>query len=251
MQGGESYIEGHSGMTNHWYKSWKAGLVLVAVLLAAMAVPALGASNKDSLDLAKVLSHMDKSSKHLKTLSANLEYTKVTVIVNDHSTDSGKIYFRNDRSPDFLIDFREPAKKVILFKNDKAELYNPMINQITEYNLSKHASLIQEFLLLGFGTDSKEMERVYKVRYLKEEQLGGDTTAVLELTPRAESLAAQLSKVQLWVSEESWLPVQQKFFQPDGDYAIARYSSVEVNRYLPSSTFKIRAPKNVRRVKMP
>ena len=53
---------------------------------------------------------------------------------------------------------------------------------------------------------------------MTEEELDGDTTAVLELTPRKEKIAAQLTKIQLWISEESWLPVQQKFFEPGGDY---------------------------------
>ncbi len=220
-------------------------------LLVATALPGLGASKKGLLDLDKVLSHMNESAKHLKTLSANLDYTKVTVIVNDHSTETGKIYFRNAKSPDVLIDFKEPAAKVILFKKDKAEIYQPLINQIAEYDLSKHSSLVQQFLLLGFGTDSKEIQKVYEVKYLREEQLGGDRTAVLELTPLKKGVAAQLAKVELWISEESWLPVQQKFYEPDGDYAVARYSSVEVNRNLPSSTFRIHAAKDVRRVKVP
>lgn len=237
-------------MIRHGNRSKTIGLILAVLLAGASALPALGASKKEELDLKKVFSHMNKSAKHLKTLSANISYTKVTVLVNDFSTETGKMYFRNQRTPDVLIDFKKPSAKVILFKKDKAEIFNPMINQITEYDLSKHSSLVQQFLLLGFGTDSKEMEKVYQVKYLREEQLGGTTTAVLELTPLKKKVAAQLSKIELWISEESWLPVQQKFYQPDGDYAIAHYTNVEVNRYLPSSTFKIRAPKDVHRVKM-
>ncbi|MBI1984397.1 MAG: hypothetical protein HYS61_09380, partial [Acidobacteria bacterium] len=82
------------------------------------------------------------------------------------------------------------------------------------------------------------------------EVLDGDTTAIVELTPLKENVAAQLSKIHLWVSEESWLPVQQKFFQPGGDYFIARYTQVRVNRRLPSSTFEIPAAKDAKRVKM-
>ncbi len=194
---------------------------------------------------------MNERSKQLRTLSADLAYTKVTVLVNNFSTDSGKMYFRNSKSPDVLINFEKPAPKIILFKDDKAEIYEPRINQIQEYDLRKHSSLIQQLFLLGFGTDSREMQKVYDVKYLREEQLGGDTTAVLELTPRKASLAAQLSKIQLWISEESWLPIQQKFFEAGGDYSIARYTSVVVNRRLPSSTFAIPAAKGAKRVRMP
>ena len=224
--------------------------MLAFFLLGMIPLPAIAKTKNARLDLAQILSHMNESAKHLKTLSADLEYTKVTVLVNDFSTESGQMYFRNAKSPDILINFKTPAPKVIVFKKNKAEIYQPKINQIQEFDLSKHSSLIQQFLLLGFGTDSKEMRKVYDVKYLKEEQLGGDTTALLELIPREESLAAQLSKIHLWISEESWLPVQQKFFEAGGDYSVARYSSVKVNRNLPSSTFQIHAAKGVKRVKM-
>jgi outer membrane lipoprotein-sorting protein len=238
-------------MIMYRFTSKSAGIILTFVLLGLIPLSAAAASKKERLDLSQIFSHMNQSAKHLKTLSADLAYTKVTVLVNDFSTESGKMYFRNLKSPDILIDFQTPAPKVILFRKNKAEIYQPRINQIQEYDLSKHASLVQQFLLLGFGTSSKEMQEVYEVKYLKEDQLGNDTTAVLELTPRKASLAAQLSKIQLWISEESWLPVQQKFFEAGGDYSIARYSSVKVNRNLPSSTFRIREAKGAKRVKMP
>jgi outer membrane lipoprotein-sorting protein len=238
-------------MIMHGFRSKNAGLILALILLVATPLTGLAASKKDRLDLAQIFSHINESAKRLKTLSADLAYTKVTVLVNDFSTESGKMYFRNSKSPDILIDFKTPAAKVILFKKDKAEIYQPLINQIQEYDLSQHASLVQQFLLLGFGTDSKEMEKVYEVKYMKEEQLGGDTTALLELTPRKQGLAAQLSKVQLWISEDSWLPIQQKFFEAGGDYSIARYSSVKVNRNLASSIFQIHAAKGAKRVNMP
>lgn len=227
-----------------------AGHLLAIFLLALVPLPVFAKSKKDRLELNQIFSHMNESAKRLKTLSADLEYTKVTVLVNDFATESGQMYYRNAKSPDILIDFKKPAPKVILFRKDKAEIYQPIINQIQEFDLSKHSGLIQQFLLLGFGTNSKDLQKVYQVKYLKEEQLGGDTTVLLELTPREENLAAQLSKIQLWISEESWLPVQQKFFEASGDYSVARYSSVKVNRNLPSSTFQLHGAKGAKRVKM-
>lgn len=218
-------------------------------LLVVAALPVFSQGRNERLDLDRVFSHTDQIAKHLKTLSANLEYTKVTVLVNDFATESGEMYFRNGKTPDILIDFKTPAPKIILFKKDKAQIYQPRINELQEFDLSKHSQLIQQFLLLGFGTESKDMQKVYAVKYLREDELNGDTTAILELTPREQKLASQLSKVQLWISEKSWLPVQQKFFEAGGDYSVARYSSVMINRNLPSSTFQLHVAKTAKRVK--
>ena len=132
----------------------------------------------------------------------------------------------------------------------KAEMYLPKINQIQEYDLSHHSEIVQQYLLLGFGTESNPLRKAYDVKLVGEEDVNGDTTAVLELTPLKANVAAQIAKVSLWINEESWLPVEQKFFEPGGDYLETKYTSVVVNRDLPSSIFEIPAAKGAKRVKM-
>lgn len=200
--------------------------------------------------MAEILSRMNDSAKRLKTVSASLEYTKVTALVNDKSTESGQLFFHKSKNSEILILILKPEPKTILFKKNKAEIFMPKINQVQEYNLEERSGLVQQFLLLGFGTESDKLKKDYDLRFVAEEELDGDTTAVLELIPRSESTAAQLTKVQLWISEESWIPVQQKFFQPGGDYFLARYTAVKVNRQLPASTFQIDAAKDAKRVKI-
>ena len=185
------------------------------------------------LTVTEILSQMNEASKSLKTVSANLEYTKVTVLVDDKSTESGQLFFRKGKTPEIRIDIQKPESKIILFKKNRGEIYLPKINQIQEYDLEQKSDLVQQFLLLGFGTDTNELKKTYDVKYLREEDLADDTTALLELMPRKGNVAAQISKIQIWVSEESWLPTQQKFFEGGGDYLIATYSGVKVNRVLP------------------
>jgi outer membrane lipoprotein carrier protein len=230
----------------------RAGRVLLAVLTIASAASGAPRHKRGRVPpaLGEILARMDEASKHLKTVSANLEYTKVTVVVNDRSTQYGKLYYRNSKSPEILLDFEKPDAKMILFKKNKGEIYLPKINQVQEYDLSHHSEIVQQFLLLGFGTESSSLKKAYDVKLIGEEEVNGDTTAVLELAPQKASVAAQIAKVQLWISEGSWLPVEQKFFEPDGDYLETKYTSVVVNRELPSSIFEIPAAKGAKRVKM-
>jgi outer membrane lipoprotein-sorting protein len=226
---------------------------LVAAFLAPLDSGALApVPRKGKLppDLTEILSRMNDAAKRLKSLSANLEYTKVTVLVNDKSKEEGRLFFRQGKPPEIRIEFQQPESKIILFKKNKAEIYLPKINQLQEFSLEQKSGLVEEFLLLGFGSETGELKKSYLLKYLKEEDLDGDTTSVLELTPRKASLASQLDKIQMWVSEESWLPSQQQFFEPGGDYLIARYRAVKVNLKMPSSTFEIHPAEGVKRVKM-
>jgi len=231
-------------------------LTLVAVLLAPLSSGAgtpLPRKGKLPPDLSEILSRMDDAGKRLRTLSANLEYTKVTVLVNDKSTEEGRLFFskgNKGKGQEIRVEMQQPESKVILFKNNKAEIYLPKINQIQEYNLQQKTGLVEEFLLLGFGAETGDLTKSYNVKYLKEEELGGETTAVLELVPRKQSVAAQLTKIQMWVSEDSWMPAQQQFFEPGGDYMIARYTAIKVNLKFPPSTFDIPPSAGAKVVKM-
>ncbi len=216
----------------------------VAILTPSAAGRAFGRFRKHKVPpgLADILPRMNDSANRLKTLSADLEYTKVTVLVDDKSTQTGEIYYEKGKTPTLKIDFKKPDPKTILIKNNKADIYVPATNLIQEYDLKKHSALLEGLLLLGFGTNAAELQKLYNLKLIDEEDVGEDTTVALELTPKNEDVAAQLTKVELWISEESWLPIQQKFFEPGGDYLVTRYTSVKVNRQLPDSAFEINAP---------
>jgi outer membrane lipoprotein-sorting protein len=217
-------------------------LLFAAGLLAPMrtgAVLPFPRKGKLPPDLSEILSRMNDAAKRLRTLSANLTYTNVTVLVNDKSTEEGRLFFRKGKSPEIRIEMQPPGSKVILFKKNKAEYYLPKINQVQEYNLEQKSGLVEEFFLLGFGAETGDLKKSYNLKYLKEEDLDGETTAVLELTPRKESIASQVTKIQMWVSEDSWLPAQQEFFKPGGDYLIARYTAIKVNLKFPPSAFDL------------
>jgi outer membrane lipoprotein-sorting protein len=231
-------------------------LTLVAVLLTPLPSGAgtpFPRKGKVPPDLSEILSRMDDAGRRLRSLTANLEYTKVTVLVNDKSTEEGRLFLskgNKGKGQEIRVEMQQPESKVILFKNNKAEIYLPKINQIQEYNLQQKTGLVEEFLLLGFGAETGDLTKSYNVKYLKEEELGGETTAVLELVPRKQSVAAQLTKIQMWVSEDSWMPAQQQFFEPGGDYMIARYTAIKVNLKFPPSTFDIPPSAGAKVVKM-
>lgn len=185
---------------------------------------------------------MNDAAKRLKTVTANLDYTTVTVLVNDRETEIGTFFFDNPKNPEILINFTKPDPKVFLYRHNEAQIYYPKLNRIEQYNLQTQSGLIQQFLLLGFGTDANALKQNYDVSLMDEEDLEGESTIVLNLVPKQPQVKNQLTKIQLWVSEDSWLPAQQQFFEPDGDYLIAHYTDTKVNRPLPGSTFQIHAP---------
>jgi outer membrane lipoprotein-sorting protein len=80
-----------------------------------------------------------------------------------------------------------------------------------------------------------------------EDTLDGRKMAVLELVPNNEDAQKQINKIQIWVDEASWLPVQQKFFETgSGDYFISRYTNVLENLKISDNKFKPDWPKGTK-----
>ena len=78
-------------------KTW-VSVLLAGAMTLALAPPASARKGRHHTDLAEILSQMNEASKRLKTVSANLDYTKVTVLVNDKSTESGQLFFRKGKT---------------------------------------------------------------------------------------------------------------------------------------------------------
>ena len=64
-------------------------------------------------------------------------------------------------------DISEPDKKCILYSGGKVQVYQPKIDQVTEYNPGKSRSDLESFLVLGFGGTTRSQVRD-GVRRLRE-----------------------------------------------------------------------------------
>ena len=205
-------------------------------------------SQQNNATLEGVLKQLDMEAADFHSLTADLERTKVTVVVNDKSTESGKIFVRRDDK--MRIELTQPDPRTILRDGDDFYIYNPKIHRVEEYNLGKKKSLVDQFLLLGFGTAGSELKKSYSINLQGEETLDNRKVVLLELLPKSDDVRNQLSKIQLWIDEITWLPAQQKFYETgSGDYFIIQYKNIARNVRIADSEFKPHWPHGTTRLK--
>lgn len=221
--------------------------VLLSTSVAAVVIPctsrATQGGNKPNLDY--VLSMMDRSAEDFKSLTAAIEHVKYTAVVKDTSTEAGEIFVRKDSK--MRIDFQSPDPRTIIRNGDNLYIYTPKINRVEEYNIGKNRALADQYLALGFGTRTDNLRKNYAVTLTGEEDLDGHKAAILELVPRSDDVRKQISRIEMWVDEASWLPVQQKFFEAgSGDYFISHYTKVMKNLKLGDGKFKPDWPKGTK-----
>jgi len=201
--------------------------------------------NRMSWTTEGVLTMMDKAAKDFHSLTADIEKVKYTAVVKDTSTETGQIFVRHDDK--MRIDLQKPDPKTILRNGDALYIFTPKINRVEEYNIGKHRDMAEQYLALGFGTKGEALKKNYLVTVLREEDFDSHKTVVLELTPKSEQARNQISKIEMWVDEASWIPVQEKFFETgSGDYFLSHYTHVMKNLKIGDGKFKADWPKGAK-----
>ena len=209
----------------------------------AFCLAALGSSTDE------VLLKMDKSAPAFKAMSGNISQSNYTKVLDETTTETGQISLKKVGPKDLavLIDFTKPNPRTVAFRGRKAEIYYPKLKSVQEYDLGKRSDLLDQFLLVGFGTTGKDLKANYTVKLLGDETVGGQKTHRLELTPGESVRIEKLQKLELWVSADGAYPVQQKFIQRSGDYYLITYTDVQLNPQLGDEAFKLNLPKGVKR----
>jgi outer membrane lipoprotein-sorting protein len=222
--------------------------LLFLFLLFAGTVTSVSRAQGTTWTTDSVLDMMDKSARDFHTLTADIEHIKYTDVVKDTSTETGKLVVRRDQK--MRIEFLQPDRRTILRNGDSLFVFTPKINRVEEYDLGKNREMVDQYVLLGFGTKSENVRKSYLVSLIKEAELDHKKVVLLELTPKSDQVRKQIARIQMWVDEASWLPVQQKFFESGSqDYLIFHYTNVMKNLKIDDGRFKQDWPKGASRTK--
>src|SRR3569832_747688 len=100
-------------------------------------------------NLEGILSDMDKAAAGFKGAQADFVWDQFSKVVNDHDFQEGVIYYRvAGKEVQMAADIKKPAKKYVLFTGGKVDVYQPDIEQVTEYSAGKSKSDFDSFLVL-------------------------------------------------------------------------------------------------------
>jgi outer membrane lipoprotein-sorting protein len=219
----------------------------IFAIFAAMAL-GWGAPAEDS-SLAATLARMDEAAAKFKGLQADVQKISHTAVINEDTVEAATIAVKRPKPNDIrvLFDFKPPNPKQVAIAGVKAAIYYPEINTVQEWDMGKDRSLVEQFMLLGFGSNSKDLGSAYSIRLGGPETVAGQKAARIELIPKSQDVLEHLKRVDLWISDTMGIAVQQKLFEPGGDYLLATYTNIKLRPNLPDSLVKLDLPKSVKR----
>lgn len=211
---------------------------------------ALGAAFSASAgDLNQTLARMDQAAAGFRGLTAKIKKTDYTAVIKESAEESGRITMRRPKPRDLkmLAEFSAPEERAVAFDGRKVQIYYPRILTVQEYDLGKQSSLIDQFLVLGFGSTSAELQKTYDIKWTGEEPVNGIKCDRLELIPKSEEARQHVRRIEIWVSAQDGLTQQQKIHQPSRDYKLVTYSEIKLNPPLNDASTKLKLPKGVKK----
>jgi outer membrane lipoprotein-sorting protein len=204
------------------------------------------AQSKYTLD--QVFAKMDEVQKTFRSATADIERTKVTVLVNDKDISSGKFYYvRRGKEPRVKLELLKPITQYLLIDNGRLQLYTPNLKQVQETSIAGHQDKVELIMALGFGQSSLDLKKNFDVSVAADDVIDGKNTSVLDLKPKSSGM---FKSVRIWMDQQKWIGVQIRTTESGGDYMIVKYSNVKTNPNISDSVFELKMPKDVHVMKM-
>jgi len=192
-------------------------------------------------NLEAVLTSMDQAAANFHTAQCDFAWDQYQKVVDDHDYQKGTMYFRRQSDDvQMAADITSPTKKYVLFTGNLVSVYQPSIEQVTEYNPGKNKGEFASFLVLGFGGRGRDLAKSFDVNYAGMEQVDGVNAAKLELTPKSQRVRGMFQTITLWIDPARGVSVQQRFSEPSGDYRLAKYSNIIINQKIAGDVFKLK-----------
>lgn len=193
--------------------------------------------------LSGILQKMENAHRNLKSLKAALVQQKVNSQLGTRDTDYGTMMYKpgDNGKLKLRLDYTRPDTRVAAIVGDNFTYYQPRINQAFKGAVSKASKSRNGIygLLVGFNGSARSLTSNFSIEFVKEELVSGKPTYQLHLTPREKS---SIASVEIWVSSDTWLPVQNKVVEKNGDYTIVKLDRMEVNARLDDSAFNVKLP---------
>jgi outer membrane lipoprotein-sorting protein len=214
---------------------------MLCMLAGAFALPA------ESVD--SILSRMDKAAPTFHSMSADLHMLTYTAIIGDKTDENGTLKMqRKGDTVRAIIDFSgQDDAREIAFLGNIIRMYYPKLKMYQDYDVGKNSDVLNQFLLLGFGSSGKELAQSYDISAEGKENVAGVETTKLVLLPKSAAVKERLAKIEMWIPENAAYPVQQQFYEPtNGNYRRVTYSNVKLNPPI-KGNLELKLPSGVKR----
>ncbi len=218
------------------------------ILSVGLCLLALAAASK-AQNVEAVLARMDNAAPNFRGMTADVQMKTFTAILSDTTTENGSLKMQRLKAGEVraIIDFSaQTDARVIAFLGSIVRIYYPNLKAYQDYEVGKNSDVLNQFLLLGFGSSGRQLAQSYQITMEGSEKVAGQDTTKLLLIPKDQKVKEHLAKIEMWVPGDAAYPVQQQFYEPSGNYRIVTYTNIKLNPQF-HGTLELKLPKGVKK----
>lgn len=196
-----------------------------------------------------VLESMAEAYESLETLQAEMTQVKTYPQLGlSDPPERGRFYVKRENGDTRVrIEIVEPQKRIVTVTKGQYVLYQPKINQAIEGTVRAGQSGGASFIRYFFGNLGDARED-YEISSVGQEDVEGRHTEHLHLTAKPAG-AGYYREIDLWIDTELWVPVRQRFVEPNQSVIELSFDDIRINAKINDSLFKIDLPPDVERVR--
>lgn len=179
-----------------------------------------------------ILGRMDAAAPLFHAAISGLTMHTYESIIDSDTKEDGSFEMQRNGANDVraILTFTgKGSARTLFFQGKRLLIYFPNVNSYQIVDMGGKSQLLNQYLLLGFGSSGKDLAAAYDISDGGTENINGQPATKLVLIPKDEKTKASLSKVEIWIPPNAAYPVQQKFYQPNGDTRTVTYSDVKIN----------------------
>jgi outer membrane lipoprotein-sorting protein len=205
----------------------------------------------DSLD--DVLHRMDQAAQKFRSMSASFHYIDYTDLFSETIPADGTVKMVKNGKDKFVLlaDFTGRDPHTLHVFGHTAEMYYPKAKSVQVYDTHKVSKSIDQYLFVGFGTTTAELQKTYTVTLGGPEVLDGVKTTRIDLKPNSTEAKNLFNMIQLWIPDGKGNPKQEKVIlgKEGKDYKLFQYSNAKIDTMsdpaIPASEFELKVPPGV------
>ena len=205
------------------------------------------AAAKDAWTAKSVMKEVDKATRDAKWIEGEVHWNQ---FLSSSINVDGKGQVWVDLGGRLRAEVKGNTPRTLLISPGYVQIYNPLEKLTEVYRTFGQPDLLVQYAMLGFEPRGSDLKRDYKVAFVKQEEIGGRQTLLLQLTPKDPEVAEAYPTLMVWIDRTTWLPAQQLIRQGDGGLQVSIvYENLVQKPDLPLALFESDWPEGTRIVR--
>ena len=206
---------------------------IALIVLVPAAFSAVAAAGQE-WTVKSVLKHVDKATKDVGGVVAEVHWNQLQGPI----TIDGVGQVQVTMSGKFRADVAGSSPRTFIGVPPTFWVHNPGTATVDVYDMFAHPEFLVQYVLLGFSPRGSDLNKLYKVKLIRESVLNDRPALQLGLTSKSKLISEAISTMHLWVDVETGLPAQLVILHTGGMQITIDYLETTRDDNLADSLFR-------------